>query len=466
MKRILFILLLFVAFTGRSIAQEHRRYVLVWHDEFDSNMLDNKAWKKIWRNRSDWAVHMSSDPSLYGFENGELVLRGMVNDFLPNDTARFLTGGVWSKNRKAFGFGRIEIRAKFDVAEGFWPAIWMLPHTNQAINWPYGGEIDIMEHFGTNPYVNHTVHTHYTYNLRKRTRPPYVAYPPYRQGEYNTYGVERFHDSLVFFLNGKRTFCYPRYRKGVDGQFPFSEHDYFLIMDAQLGRDGSRYIDTAKLPVALQIDYVRYYELDTQTDVIPEPKEFQQTGKKKMKIRRMVYDKKTHFDNPDEYRIVIKNGKATLSGNRHWAESTLAQLIDEEGRAAKLEVHDWTDCSLRAVRMDATSNLDKIKQVIDQMGFYKLNVLYWPSDNIPSEIVGYAAERGVAVRKAANSVEGIGVDTADEMMALAERLWNGRNVSESSQTSIDKLTLDGSRQANFVEKMGIHHKRFLGLFKK
>ena len=387
MKRILFIVLLFVASMEHSFAQEHRRYALVWHDEFDSNVLDNKAWKKVWRNRSDWAVHMSSDPALYGFENGKLVLRGMVNDFLPNDTARFLTGGVWSKDRKAFGFGRIEIKAKFDVAEGFWPAIWMLPHTNQAINWPYGGEIDIMEHFGTNPYVNHTVHTHYTYNLRKRTRPPYVAYPPYRQGEYNTYGVERFHDSLVFFLNGKRTFCYPRYRKGVDGQFPFGEHDYFLIMDAQLGRDGSRYIDTAKLPVALKIDYVRYYELDTKTDVIPEPKEYQQFGTKKQRIRKVLYDNKTHFDNPDEYRIVIKNGKAMLSGNRHWAESTLTQLVDEKGRAANLEVHDWAAYPFRGFMHDTGRNYQPVsllKETLDLMSFYKLNYFHWHLTDYPA----------------------------------------------------------------------------------
>lgn len=465
MKRILIILLILGTFAQLSSAQEHRRYALVWHDEFDSGALDNKSWKKIWRNHSDWAVHMSSDPALYGFENGELVLRGMVNDFLPNDTARFLTGGVWSKNRKAFGFGRIEIRAKFDVAEGFWPAIWMLPVTNQAINWPHGGEIDIMEHFGNNPYVNHTVHTHYTYNLRKRTRPPYVAYPPYRQGEYNTYGMERFHDSLVFFLNGKRTFCYPRYREGIDGQFPFSEHDYFLILDAQLGRDGSRYIDTSKLPVAMRIDYVRYYELDSQTDVIPEPKEFRQTGKKKLKIRKVIYDKKTHFDNPDEYRIVVQSGKAIISGNQRWAENTLAQLVDEQGKAANLELHDWTDCPLRGVRVDGTIGLDQLKQIIDMMGFYKLNRLYWLSANIPNEISVYAADRGVTVMKAASS-DCLGVETAEGAMALAERLWNRSNVSETSSSTKDRLTLEGSQQANFEEKMAVHRKRFHVYFKK
>ena len=65
------------------------------------------------------------------------MLRGMVNDFLPNDEASFLTGGVWSRYRKSFGFGRLDIRAKFDVAQGFWPAIWMMPDVNRELNWPY-----------------------------------------------------------------------------------------------------------------------------------------------------------------------------------------------------------------------------------------------------------------------------------------------------------------------------------------
>ena len=102
MKRLCFILLISIAFIRISYAQEHRRYALIWHDEFDSGVLDNQVWSKIWRSPADWAVHMTSDARLYAFEDGDLVLRGMVNDFLPNDEAPFLTGGVWSKNRKAF----------------------------------------------------------------------------------------------------------------------------------------------------------------------------------------------------------------------------------------------------------------------------------------------------------------------------------------------------------------------------
>lgn len=284
MKRVFF-LLFFVGLASLVMAQEQRRYVLVWHDEFDGNTLDETVWSKIWRSHSDWAKHMSSHDSLYALEDGDLVLRGVKNDFLPDDTATFLTGGVWSRYKKSFGRGRLEIRAKFDVAQGFWPAIWMLPQVNRALNWPYGGEIDIMEHFDGSPAVSQTVHSHYTYNLGKGKLPPQTADVPYREGDYNVYGVELFEDSLVFFVNGTRTFCYPRFRKGVDGQFPFSQHNFFLILDAQLGRRGGPSIDTTRLPVELRVDYVRYYEVDTSTQVVPESKQFRKQDDKKVIYR-------------------------------------------------------------------------------------------------------------------------------------------------------------------------------------
>lgn len=267
MKRAFFFLF-FVGLASLVMAQEHRCYVLAWHDEFDGNSLDDTAWSKIWRSQSDWAMHMSSHDTLYAIEDGDLVLRGVRNDFLPGDTASFLTGGVWSRYKKSFGLGRLEIRAKFDVAQGYWPAIWMLPQTHQALNWPYGGEIDIMEHFDDSPAVSQTVHSHYTYNLGKGKLPPQTADAPYREGDYNVYAVELYEDSLVFFVNDTRTLRYPRFRKGVDGQFPFSQHNFFLILDAQLGRRGGPSIDTTCLPVELRVDYVRYYEVDTSAKVI------------------------------------------------------------------------------------------------------------------------------------------------------------------------------------------------------
>ena len=504
MKRYLIIALISIFLAKLSWSQEHRRYALVWHDEFNSGTLDEQVWSKIKRSKSDWAIHMSPHDTLYAFENGDLVLRGMVNDFLPNDNAAFLTGGVWSKYRKTFGFGRIEIRAKFDVAQGYWPAIWMLPQVNHDLSWPHGGEIDIMEHFRDNPTVNQTVHSDYTVNLGQRNRPSHVAYPKYNEGEYNTYGVERFQDSLVFFVNGKRTLNYPRFRDGDEGQFPFSQHDYYLILDAQIGRDRSPYIDTTKMPVELRIDYVRYYELDTKTDVIPEPKEFQVINAKKKKLRRVVYDEKTHFDNPDEYRLVVKCGKATIVGNRQWAETTLAQLVDENGRIANLEVHDNPACPYRGISLDKCGKklkFNDLNKLLDIMAIYKLNYLQWNEkgecfaeevnilkeyarsmgivivDRIPTtqdvdfvdleDDAQFLASSQVFLRTASKNggwfyLKGMEVDDLEALMAFSERYWNGGDAGEGTVENAlpDALSTAGTRLANFLEKMAVHYVRF------
>lgn len=497
MKRFLLILLVFTGIQVISSAQEHRRYALVWNDEFDSGELDKSVWAKTKRSQSSWAMHMTSNDALYGFEDGNLVLWGKVNDFLPNDTASVLTGGVWSRHRKAFGFGRVEVRAKFDVASGFWPAIWMLPETNQAINWPYGGEIDIMEHFMDRPHIDQTVHTRYTYLLRKRTRPPYVNYAPYREGEYNTYGVERFQDSLVFFVNGQRTFCYPRYRKGVDGQFPFSNYDYYLIIDAQLGGDASPHIDMTKLPVALRVDYVRYYELDTKTDVIPEPNDFQLLKNKRYKFRKVVVNKKEHFNHPDEYHIVVKRGKATISGNLQWAQSTLQQLVDENGYISNLEVRDYPACPYRGIALDEKNcrlTFEELAKMLDMMAFYKLNYLKWNGngvcsteevnllkeqarnlgitiiDDIPADVGLFMLGDNTQI-PAMNRVfskmalgkggllylNAFGVDEMETLMAFAERYWRG---GSAGAVEGGELSPAGTRLANFKERVAIHHRLY------
>ena len=504
MKRLSCILLIFIGFIQISYAQEHRRYALIWNDEFNSGTLDTKVWSKIYRNPADWAIHMSPHDTLYGFEDGALVLRGMFNNFLPNDNAPFLTGGVWSKHKKNFGFGRLEIRAKFDVAQGFWPAIWMLPQANHALGWPHGGEIDIMEHFRDNPYINHTVHSHYTYNLGKRNRPSQVAYPKYNEGEYNTYSMERFQDSLVFFLNGKRTFNYPRFRNGDDGQFPFSQHDFYLILDAQLGRDRSPYIDTAKLPVELRVDYVRYYEVDTRTDVIPEPEDYQQYTRRRFNYKKMVVDAAETITNPDEYHIITKRGKAIVSGNVVWAQSTLTQLIGEDGKIANVDFYDMPACRYRGISLDqyvGKLTFDDMNRLLDRMAFYKLNYLKWNIDGVLSvqevsllrqhaqdlgitivnEIpaipnvdlvdlegsVKYLASNQIFLRNASKNggwlfLKGMKQDDMEAMMAFAERYWRGGNAGEGvvRNSTPETLSTAGSRLANFKERMAVHRNRF------
>ena len=49
--------------------------------------------------------------------NGLLILKGIVNDNTEADAAQYLTGGLWTKDKRAFHGGRIEVRARLHGAK-------------------------------------------------------------------------------------------------------------------------------------------------------------------------------------------------------------------------------------------------------------------------------------------------------------------------------------------------------------
>ncbi len=69
------------------------------------------------------SAHMSYDDRLYEVKDGTLILYGVNNDGtyqydlngdgkLEADTARFVTGGLYTKHKKTIEYGKVEVRAK------------------------------------------------------------------------------------------------------------------------------------------------------------------------------------------------------------------------------------------------------------------------------------------------------------------------------------------------------------------
>jgi beta-glucanase (GH16 family) len=181
----------------------------------------------------------------------------MVNPGLPGDNAPFLTGGVWSKGKKGFYRGRLEISAKFGDARGAWPAIWMLPFNNER--WPDGGELDIVERLHDEAIAHQNVHSYFTNRLGKK-EPKTSSTTPIRNGEFNSYGVELHPDRVVFLVNGNPTHVYPRIDAPAEElQFPFAK-PFYLLIDMQLGGSWTGEPNPDHLPVEMHIDWVRFYE--------------------------------------------------------------------------------------------------------------------------------------------------------------------------------------------------------------
>lgn len=236
-----------------------KEWTLIWEDDFAEELLDTTKWNVIKRNRADWGNYMSGHEDCIWVKDGQLFLRGIVNPDLSLDTARYLTGGVNTKGKFAYQYGKVEIRAKLENATGAWPAMWMLADEPKYGAYPRNGEIDLMEHLNYEDQIYQTVHSYYTLELKEKTNPPYYETTHLETEEYNVYGMEWYPDKLVFTLNGAETFVYPRV-EGVDPtQWPFDQ-PFYLMIDMQLGGSWVGEVDPADLPVQMIVDWVRVYE--------------------------------------------------------------------------------------------------------------------------------------------------------------------------------------------------------------
>lgn len=233
---------------------------LLWHDEFDANTLDDAKWTRIPPSQSkqvpDWLQYTSLRPDLTAVKEGCLILSGVKNDDLKSDPRPFLQGQVWTKNKVSFLYGMVEIRAKFEDQKGAWPAFWMLPDHGK---WPDGGEIDIIERLHSDPFVYQTCHSLWTFTMKQTTNPPHGGKAQIVPGEFNLYSLEWTPDALVWYVNGKESFRYPR-TNAHPAQWPYDASPFYLLLDMQLGGAWVKEIDPATLPVQVLIDYVRVWQ--------------------------------------------------------------------------------------------------------------------------------------------------------------------------------------------------------------
>lgn len=238
----------------------HAGWKLTFCDGFNTGRLDSTVWSRIGRGTADWDnTQDPRDPRLVTFRDGCIVLRGIVNDHPERDKAPHLTGGIWSKDKRAFDCGqkgaRFVVRARLHGAQGAWPAIWLMPFDNGP--WPTGGEIDIMERLSHDNIIHQTVHSTYT---RKHGGQKHSQTTPFNPEVFNEYGVDLYPDSLVFHINGTPTFTYRRDTSLSDelGQFPFFRPQHFRI-DQQLGGGWVGKVKNEQLPVEMEVDWVKHY---------------------------------------------------------------------------------------------------------------------------------------------------------------------------------------------------------------
>ena len=259
------------------------KWEIIWQDEFNATSLDTTKWTKIDRftdidfclTKDAWLADLekwkdiknitcfsytTGNPELYDFADGKLLLHGIVNPDTITDPRPYLQGAIKSKRKFAFQYGKIEIRAKLEAATGSWPAFWMLSEKEIYEKLPHrNGEMDIMERLNYEDSVYQTTHSHWTIEMKQKQNPPYFAKSAFNPDEFNTFGLEWYPDKLVYLVNGKTTYEYPKIKGADAAQWPFDQ-PFYVMLDQQLGGGWVGEIDPKDLPAKVTIDWIRVYQ--------------------------------------------------------------------------------------------------------------------------------------------------------------------------------------------------------------
>ena len=243
---------------------EDDEYIFIDNFDVDGNP-DPTKWMLVEKRKSDWNDEMSESYDQAYVKDGRLILVAEKKD------GEYLAGGIKTEGKFTFTFGKVEVRAKITkYPNGAFPAIWLMPSKFIYDGWPYCGEIDMMEHIKQDAWIYHTIHTHYTFNLKQTADPVNHTTVKCNFEEYNVYGMEWTPDEINFFVNGEKTLTYPNLKLEDEAekmQWPFTKDaEFFLILNMGLGGDRpdswAGPIDDENLPAVMEVDWVRVSKLE------------------------------------------------------------------------------------------------------------------------------------------------------------------------------------------------------------
>ena len=223
-----------------------------WADEFDSTDAFGKNWIHEtgnwgWGN-NEWQDYTTTNTKLRN---------GMLEILSEKTASGYKSARIKSKN--SFRYGIFEFRAKLPYGRGTWPAIWLLA-ANKPLNWPWDGEIDVMEHVGYDQNVVHsTIHCG-KYNHMINTQKFGKMYVDKASDDFYVYLLDWSPSRIAVYINGKLNFEFFKDTNADYGSWPFDNYHNIILNTAVGGNwGGAMGADESVFPQTFYIDYVRFY---------------------------------------------------------------------------------------------------------------------------------------------------------------------------------------------------------------
>lgn len=238
-------------------------YVLVFSDEFNlpnGSQPNSEYWSRANRNKSDWAHWISSSKDVVYIKNGCLVCVAKPNRSEKADTARILTGAIWSKHKYSFQYGKLEVRMKTNAHQGNFPAVWMGREVADGTSVPYG-EIDVVETFGTKRQSSHAAHTQYTQDNANHGQKR-IFTKSVDVTKWHVYGMEWTPQSITWTVDGEvvGTYNKPTDKKLLTQNAWTFDNPFFILMNQSVGNGHHGLKPDYNYTYKTQFDWIRVYQ--------------------------------------------------------------------------------------------------------------------------------------------------------------------------------------------------------------
>lgn len=269
--------------TAEDIANRYPGYKLAFQDEFNTGTRpDTKVWS------FETGYKRNNEAQYYQQDNATIADGCLVIEARKNDNGHdYTSSSLIAKDPYRFNMGIYEVRAKIPVGTGYWPAIWS---TGSVYEWPYNGEIDVMEYYGDALHANVAWGTTTRWNAAWNSRAPRMSnFAPDFADNFHIWRLEWTYESIKIYCddellndvnldqtvngNPKQSWF------NVDNYNPYRDpaqlHGVWLNL--ALGGNNGGSLTNTPFPAHYYVDYVRVYTpigsvLDPLTRKITEAK--------------------------------------------------------------------------------------------------------------------------------------------------------------------------------------------------
>lgn len=226
---------------------------LYWSDEFN---VDGAPDPTKWGYDTGGGGWGNSELEYYTTRsNNAIVQQGVLKIMAIKESyggCDYTSARLISKGKFDFEYGKVEVRAKLPSGVGTWPAIWMLGSDISTAGWPSCGEIDIMEHRGSE--LNKIFGTLHYPGRSGGNADGSTTVISNAITEFHVYSVDWTASYIKIYVDDQLFHTVVN-----SASIPFN-HNFFFILNIAMGGTFGGTVDTSFSSCTMEIDYIRVYK--------------------------------------------------------------------------------------------------------------------------------------------------------------------------------------------------------------